>query len=222
MQPDKVARVSINSDNRQISSLRHIAEVPQQKSGTSQDIRAQSIQNFPINEMVVNQKILNQKIKKEANRNPSRERHPASVNVLIVDDTPFNIISLRVLIQHIDCVGQVRSTNNGRDAINFFKDKGGGASEQDEEIDLIFMDINMPEVDGFEATRQINQLRQIGTISHHITIVLNSAFTEINDMEMCQEVGADDYLMKPLQAAQIKQIIQQCNRIKNHLQPTYV
>ncbi len=63
------------------------------------------------------------------------------------------------------------------------------------EFDLILMDVQMPKIDGIEATRQIRDRERSG---HHIPIVALSAHTYQGFREQCLEAGMDDYLSKPL------------------------
>jgi signal transduction histidine kinase/FixJ family two-component response regulator len=76
---------------------------------------------------------------------------------------------------------------NGREAVD---------ASKAEAFDLIFMDVQMPEMDGFEATRLIRQLEACG--SAHATIVAMTAHALVGDRERCLAAGMDDYISKPL------------------------
>jgi CheY-like chemotaxis protein len=77
--------------------------------------------------------------------------------------------------------------SNGGEAVEAFRNGG---------FDLILLDVQMPEMDGFEATRRIRELEE--TIGGHTRIVAMTAHAMAGDRERCLEAGMDDYLSKPL------------------------
>ena len=108
-------------------------------------------------------------------------------NILLVEDIDINSEIVLALLEptliNIDCV------KNGREAVDLIKN-------DPERYDLIFMDLQMPEMDGYEATRQI---RAINTRkAREIPIVAMTANVFREDIEMCVQVGMNAHLGKPL------------------------
>ncbi|MCP4886945.1 MAG: response regulator [Planctomycetaceae bacterium] len=91
--------------------------------------------------------------------------------------------------------------NNGREAVVL-------ATTQ--KFDLIFMDIQMPEMDGFEAVRTIRE-KEIGT---RITIIALTANAMHGDRERCLAAGMDGYLSKPIRLPQLEQAVKQVRQTK--------
>jgi CheY-like chemotaxis protein len=85
---------------------------------------------------------------------------------------------------------------NGREAVTAFRD---GA------FDLILMDVQMPEMDGFEATAAIRAAEaDAGT---HVPIVAMTAHAFAEDRERCLAAGMDAFLTKPVRVAQLDEVI---------------
>lgn len=101
---------------------------------------------------------------------------------LIVDDEKTNRLILKSLLrkQGYDCVEAV----DGREAIDLF---------HTEKPSIIFMDVMMPEVDGYEATRQI----KAESGDHFVPIIFLTAMTDEDALSRCIDAGGDDVLVKP-------------------------
>jgi CheY-like chemotaxis protein len=77
-----------------------------------------------------------------------------------------------------------------------------------EAFDVILMDCQMPDIDGYEATRQIRQWEsQQGAPSRHIPIVALTAHAMQGDREKCDAAGMDDYLSKPCSAQSLYAVL---------------
>jgi CheY-like chemotaxis protein len=78
-------------------------------------------------------------------------------------------------------------------------------------FDLVLMDIQMPGMGGFEATRAIRQHEE--ATSRHIPIIALTAHAMKGDRERCLEAGMDDYLTKPIQKAALFEAIQRATEV---------
>jgi signal transduction histidine kinase len=117
------------------------------------------------------------------------------VRVLVAEDNRINqVVTLRMLEKH---GFQVLVAKNGREALEML---------QWETVDLILMDVQMPEMDGLEATRRIRELeRKTGA---HVPILAMTANALQGDRDKCLGAGMDGYLTKPVQSNQLYQAIE--------------
>ena len=111
-------------------------------------------------------------------------RHSA-IRVLLVEDNPFNQKVACGMLELLGC--RVSLAADGREALDMVRDA---------EFDMVFMDCQMPEMDGYEATRQI-RLQEAADGSVPTAIIAMTANAMQQDMERCLAAGMDDYLSKP-------------------------
>lgn len=109
--------------------------------------------------------------------------------ILVVDDDMRNVFALTSLLESHNM--NVLFAENGREAIELLSAHA--------EIDLILMDIMMPEMDGYETMRAIRQITEFETLP----IIALTAKVMKNDRERCLEAGASDYIQKPVIAEQL-------------------
>jgi len=105
----------------------------------------------------------------------------------------------KAMLEHCGC--QVDPVANGREAVEAFS-RGT--------YDMIFMDCQMPEMDGFEATARIRDLenhRPDAGSARHVPIVALTAYDTEGDREQCRTVGMDDYVSKPFNVATLQATI---------------
>ncbi|HEV2276545.1 MAG TPA: response regulator [Acidobacteriaceae bacterium] len=125
-----------------------------------------------------------------------------SLRVLLAEDNPVNqTLAVRVLerLGH-----KVQVANNGREAIG---------RAQAEQFDIILMDVQMPEMDGLEATTAI-RAAEAGT-GKHVPIVAMTAHAMKGDREKCLSAGMDGYLAKPIRIDDLKQAISAAEQQRN-------
>jgi CheY-like chemotaxis protein/signal transduction histidine kinase/HAMP domain-containing protein len=113
----------------------------------------------------------------------------AGKHVLIVDDDVRNIFSLTSVLEEHGMT--VSFAENGKDAIAKLEATAG--------IDLVLMDVMMPEMDGYETTRAIRELPQFRSLP----IIALTAKAMKGDREKCIEAGASDYITKPVDTEQL-------------------
>ncbi len=113
--------------------------------------------------------------------------------VLVVEDNQVNQLVARKMLRRLEC--QVDVVNDGLQAINAIRHK---------HYDLIFMDCNMPVMDGFEASRAI---RRSELPQRQTPIVAMTAAAFEGDREKCLAAGMDDYIAKPVRPQDLKRVL---------------
>jgi CheY-like chemotaxis protein len=117
----------------------------------------------------------------------------AGRKVLIVDDDMRNIFALSTILEEHDVV--TVSADNGRDAIRLLQEDPG--------VEIVLMDIMMPEMDGMETMREIRKIPHL----KNLPIVAVTAKAMKGDREKCIEAGAWDYLSKPVDPQQLLAVL---------------
>ncbi|HEY6448334.1 MAG TPA: response regulator [Acidobacteriaceae bacterium] len=146
----------------------------------------------------------------EKNPKPDRDEVPSafiqpsgcSLRVLLAEDNPVNqTLAMRILerLGH-----RVEVVNNGRDAVE---------RSQAEDFDLVLMDVQMPEMDGLEATAAI-RAAEAGT-GKHVQIVAMTAHAMKGDREKCLSAGMDGYLSKPIRTEELRKAVSEVEKSRN-------
>ena len=129
----------------------------------------------------------------------------ANLHILAVDDHPLNLKLVCTLLEDFGI--KVSAAEDGLQAINLC---------QQHKFDLIFMDIQMPEMSGLEATQHI---RSQDNLNKNTPIVALTAHALADEQENMRHYGMNDYLTKPLQEAQLVDIIQRWTGINLQAEP---
>jgi CheY-like chemotaxis protein len=117
-----------------------------------------------------------------------------TLRVLLAED---NLVNQRVAAMLLKKEGHsVVTVSNGRDAVNALE-RG--------EFDVVLMDVQMPVMNGYEATREIRS--QEYRHGRRVPIVALTAHAMKGDREVCLEAGMDDYLSKPIQTSELRDVL---------------
>ncbi|MBL4837419.1 MAG: response regulator [Kordiimonadaceae bacterium] len=116
-------------------------------------------------------------------------------HILLADDNPVNQMIASIMLKKYGC--EVTSVVNGQKAFDAAKDQG---------YDAIIMDCQMPELDGYEATKKIRDHEQEAGLKP-IPIIAYTANAMKGDREKCLEAGMDDYLSKPVNKRELEVIL---------------
>jgi CheY-like chemotaxis protein len=126
----------------------------------------------------------------------SRElvQQPAGLHVLVAEDNVVNQMVMQRLLtkrQH-----KVTIASSGRAALQ---------AVESQQFDLILMDVQMPELDGLEATREIRRREPTGT---RTPIVALTAHALTGDRERCLDAGMDGYMTKPVNPTELDEVLE--------------
>lgn len=116
--------------------------------------------------------------------------------ILMVEDNPINQMVAQKMLEKIGLKATI--ANNGIEALQCLDQQS---------FDLVLMDCQMPEMDGFDATREIRKLDIKALDQKHLPVVAMTANVMSGDRERCLEVGMDDYIGKPVQRDQLASVL---------------
>ena len=129
--------------------------------------------------------VLERRIPRASSAAPRALPVARSLDVLVAEDNRINRDVLRQMLQLLDC--RVDVVVNGREAVDAVRAR---------RYDVVLMDVQMPEMDGLEATMEIRRAEAGGTT--HVTVVALTAHALEKQRERCLAAGMDDYLTKPI------------------------
>lgn len=118
------------------------------------------------------------------------------LKVLVADDNSTNIEVVSRMLK-LESVYDVTIAKDGQEAFDLVK----GSMAKNESFDVIFMDVQMPNVDGLQSTRLIRGM------GYKSPIVALTAFSEESNVKDCIDSGMDEFLSKPIRRPQLKQVL---------------
>ncbi len=124
------------------------------------------------------------------------------IRVLVAEDNPVNQEVGAAMLEGLGCV--VKVVANGKDALD---------AVTSEVFDLLLMDCQMPVMDGLEATLEIRRLQNQQHLDRHIPIVALTAHAMGGDRERCLAAGMDDYMSKPFNQKQLREVLERWVRL---------
>ena len=130
----------------------------------------------------------------KTNDNSVIQKPTNNLSILLVEDDPVSQLILKQVSKIKDWKLHVAS--NGKEALDFY---------ENHEFDLIIMDIQMPEMNGYEVTQRIREKEKLS--GKHIPIIATTAYAMSSDKERCLSAGMDDYISKPIDINRLNESI---------------
>lgn len=109
------------------------------------------------------------------------------LKILIAEDDDISQLLMEIIVKPIS--KEIIKVSNGIQAVN--------ACQKNPDIDLVMMDVHMPEMDGYEATRQIRKF------NNSVVVIAQTAYGLSGDLEKAMDAGCNDYLSKPINKEQM-------------------
>jgi len=127
---------------------------------------------------------------KKAGTSPGLRR--LKKGILLVEDHPINQKVMQRILAKLGI--KVKTASGGKEAL---------AMMRKQSFDLVLMDCQMPEMDGFEVTRQWRAKEKKG----HLPIIALTAHASVEDRRLCEEAGMDDFLTKPVERERLVEVL---------------
>jgi signal transduction histidine kinase/DNA-binding response OmpR family regulator len=136
-----------------------------------------------------------------ATRHMANELSCKGIRILLAEDNPVNVKLMEVRLRKLGCVFDI--VPDGQAACNALKKS---------DYDVVLMDVNMPVMNGLEATNKIRK-----EINNQVPIVALTAAAMQEEKAMCYESGMDDILLKPLNVEELKEKLHAWGKLKDRM-----
>ncbi|MEM8994480.1 MAG: ATP-binding protein [Acidobacteriota bacterium] len=127
-------------------------------------------------------------------REPADNRH---VRILVAEDNPVNRTVALGQLEELGYTAQ--AVKNGQEVLRAL---------DRETFDIVLMDCQMPELDGYETSRRLRRLEAVSSSSRRVTVIAVTAHAMKGDRERCLNAGMDDYLAKPFRVSELAAVLE--------------
>jgi CheY-like chemotaxis protein len=128
----------------------------------------------------------------------------AGWNVLLADDSPVNLLLTRTMLEKNG--HRVTTATNGMDALQLYKTR--------QTFDVLLLDVEMPQLDGYETARQLRQFEAAANVMSGLPILALTAHMRQQDLDRCITCGMNDYLSKPFDQHDLLEAIARLTVVK--------
>lgn len=139
----------------------------------------------------------------------AKKEGTGKLRVLVADDNSTNIEVVSKMLK-LEAIYDVTIAKDGQEAFDLVK----ANMDNNLRFDVIFMDIQMPNLDGLQSTKLIRQM------GYKAPIVALTAFSEESNVKECMESGMDEFLSKPIRRPALKQVLKKFATIPEEPEPS--
>jgi len=119
------------------------------------------------------------------------------LKILVAEDNSINIQVARYIVSPL--ASEIKFVINGQEAVNEY---------QTGNYDIILMDVKMPVMDGYEATKTIRKIEKENGRGERIPIIAMTANNMYEEIQQCLSIGMDGFLPKPFMTDDVKSVIE--------------
>ncbi|WP_224995113.1 response regulator [Cesiribacter sp. SM1] len=127
--------------------------------------------------------------------------------VLLVDDDEITCFLNKSVLEELQVAEQIEYVHNGAEALNYIKENHTGEVTDTYSKDLLFLDLNMPVMDGIEFLEEFEKLNEIDKTRFTIVILTSSAHSKDASNVALHNKLVHSYVLKPLHQAMLKKIV---------------
>lgn len=128
---------------------------------------------------------------------------PKNLRILAADDHPINQLFIKKLLTKLG-FSNIEIAKDGKEALDLIEDN---------EYDIVLMDCQMPEIDGYQATTILREKEK--ETGHHLPVIALTANAMVGDRKKCLNAGMDDYLSKPIKPEELTSLLKKICRREN-------
>ena len=128
--------------------------------------------------------------------------------ILLVDDDEITCYINRTMLEDMEVAKQIESVHNGMQALQYVKGKFIGTANPHYEIDLLFLDLNMPVLNGFEFLQELNNSNDIDRSRLKIIILTSSENKKDAEEAALYNELVSGYITKPLREEKLKKLME--------------
>lgn len=146
---------------------------------------------IPYKNGLLNQRLADMQFEEDDSKAPGIEVPYRKLHIMVVEDDLVSYTYLNTLLSNFNC--KVIHKTNGQDALEY--------CQEHDDLDMIFMDIRMPRMNGYKTTQEIRK------INPNVNIIFQSAHVLQEEKEKSKAAGGNDYLCKPIRKTDLKRIV---------------